>query len=781
MKLETWHQKCQELYDHVYKNGVNFFDYVCADNDVEKLLNQWFNDYVKCLTPPNYSLIARYNAEKHLMFEKSDDRQLVDESEAKDCMLLLSCTNSCLFYLKDSIAITSESIEKEIEYLFSEIAIFRDLHMDTLNSNDIRIKPIILLVDVTKDKLIEMPRLEDKFSFIITKEELRSKDTFERCMRKCQPSNIDKNNNTNDMYSVLLSRILGWLSLTFKDVPHIDDNSYTLMEKIPLTKKQKYIINTDSLRHVILTGSYGTGKTLVMQKRIFRLVEKSNEAISIYILLGDSVSLLYGHMKQLVENYKAKLIERGKSVDIKGCKDILCQANRKSDVEFYLMSFEEIYALNSRSSVAICHVLQWLTKRTNTHIFIDEFDAETLTDTIADELCDFIKKVMKDSTLFIIPQPLHVYRSVDLIAAKIPNGFCFGKTMMEIIELDEAIRNSQCVYELFKEAKDVIQEYSTTYYNHNEINNSPKISVEIGDLTTVNLSLSSSSATIDMPLETRKSAINVKLRNDLPVESLFKKTYSYHSNATTVSNAYRIESKFRCGNAFQGNIPTFYVPFDNGIDSIDESYNKHVAHLRLAFSDAHADKDGCVIVCSSIEESKLCYLALADLSPDIYLPSLICYAPEKYQNLSDSVLITDFKGVRGTELKNVLIILSTDEYFFAPFFLEVMTRAVNQLSFVLFNFNSSKDGSIAIQLMKRWQEKNLIRKVVIACSEINDDKWNGNEIIKRCILNHHDSLTSSTTTEPFLSKLKKLSSREADKSESESEIKKWLSRFVTKG
>lgn len=721
MNLKPWLDKCRNLYNQVYKNGVNFFDYVSPDSVIERRLHKWFDQEVRVTNKVKYALIGSYSAKNHKLFEEGQ-RYLTEKKH----ILIFSFGDDCLYYFRQTNAITNEDIKEEAGHLTREIDSFKELHTDILSSAVMSIYGTLILPHETKEAVKEisgnLSLLDEKI--------LEQPDTFQTWLETFEQDNYEKK-DLDELFADMLSRILGFLSNLFREIPHIYDDLFTMIKKLPLTKQQQSIVDSDELRHVILNGSYGTGKTLVLQKKISRIVANSTEAISIYVILPDSASMLYGHTKKFLNEL---MINSGKNIKMESCREVLYPEQDKDDghydIRLCLMTFKEYFSLkDSDSSNNINEVLEGIVKdKKNVHIFIDEFNAERLTEDSAKKLSSLIKSELKDYTLYIVSQPLQVHRSIDQTSNSQSEGYCFKETNMNVENLEKAMRNPQYIHRLFKVAGEVIQEFKSEYKSKDfetkalkDIEDRPeKIVKKTGDREEEEEKAHEEDRNTKPGLNA--SFNEGDINTDLPLESFFHITSHLVnvSNSKKVINTYHIVSTSNCGHSLIGVKPTCYI-----LSKIDEISNQTACHLELALLDAKAHRNGSVVICSSKLSSHMCVQVLkkkCNGKIKIHLPCLKrdeeSDAVDCYQRLENGVTITDFLGVRGMELKNVIVVLSTDDYFLAPFFLETFTRVTGQLSIVLLNFafkNTTK--SIAIELVDRWYEKGLIKKVVYSCEE----------------------------------------------------------------
>lgn len=751
--LNTWHKKCEENFEMHYKRGVNTLELMKHESKFENTLKSWFQEYVKCRAPLNYGLITRYNVKTHEIFEQN--LKLLDSaiiSKSSKFVLLFYLKESSLFYIKHSTASTIATIKEELLNLTSHVELFSEFYNDMILSTDLKICPLLVLANIKKKDLLKMTDLSKEFERILTADDIQSTEAFDSWLLTiqnniCQHKRIDKS-----LYDTFCSHILGYLSIVHKELPHILDSQFTRITKIPLTDTQEYAINSES-KHVFLCGSYGTGKTLVLQRKLTKIVADTSTPVSLFVLVGDSCTLLINEMLQLLGDYKLKLTKKGKSVRIvrnleaEGgliSSDQFAEEEEEGviDITFFVMSLSEFGQSRHIYSNDLVDILSEISKEeTLPHVLLDEFNAEYLDTDCARRLKQLLTTDMKNSYVYITSQPLQVERSIKRrdSAQTINSCYCFDDTGMETVKFHEIVRNPSEIFELFRESRNIIQNFKT------EFNYLPKSIIGAESSSAMRFDRSHSIRTNSISNGSTSSPPSDVLctsPSDIPVEVVFKKMVDNcqcvwkSPNHETMDNHYYLDGKIRCAHTLQGTTPNLIRPFQNGISPSPTNGGndlKDLFHLKMAFEEIGAHKIGSTIICATVSEYKMCISALSMLkiTPGSYLPTLKTYDDASkqaiYDNLSQQVTVTDFVGVRGMELRNVVIILSLDEYFVAPYLLECLTRSRDMLSFILFNWRKDKKDdlqhdSIVSKLVDAWENKVLVKSKRIICRDNDDDE-----------------------------------------------------------
>ena len=91
--------------------------------------------------------------------------------------------------------------------------------------------------------------------------------------------------------------------------------------------------------------------------------------------------------------------------------------------------------------------------------------------------------------------------------------------------------------------------------------------------------------------------------------------------------------------------------------------NFKIYHLYLAFTEFAKIQNGTVIICGDELEKTVCERALkfTEINVNVYTPTFSSNDEESkkkaYKSLNSGVMITEHTGIRGMELRNVIVIL----------------------------------------------------------------------------------------------------------------------------
>ena len=202
-------------------------------------------------------------------------------------------------------------------------------------------------------------------------------------------------------------------------------------------------------KHLVIQGSYGSGKSLLGLKKL-ELISKTlgrNEKI-IYINF-DRKSDLHFSMEKNVETYTGISLKKIKFIN--DISDILVSPGQL------------VYVCHNRAGENLSEILEETvrlnvstlnTAKINYHLVIEEYDGETLTQDEADKITKLVKKTnFMESNIILLPQPLIKNRSWNTGRKIYERETCMFselKNTFKIMQLEEVLRCTDEICEITK-------------------------------------------------------------------------------------------------------------------------------------------------------------------------------------------------------------------------------------------------------------------------------------------------------------------------------------------
>ena len=348
----------------------------------------------------------------------------------KEIILVYSQAEKLIFLIRKA---SSKNIDLDIELSTIDMKIFLLVFHDVLERSGIKLINL-LATDGEVHVKCESCRYQ-----VIPMTSLISANAFDKWLEKT------KNNfKTSVRYDKIIkefsysfsAKILGFLAsfqyskekLSFKMLPSLSDDPVEQMtETILMTREQLNIVYSPH-KHLIIKGCYGSGKTIVAQKK----------AETISRLLKDDDSLWY-----VICDSRSKLGEEIKlNLDIK----VFCNERQVP------------------GSVIIQEILKTDSKKGKLNLILDEFDSETLDETEVKKLDQEFKtnKRLKNSNIILLPQPLEIERVINS-TKKQRNKFEMLETMNQF-KLTYNMRNTLKINRLVASTVNTLKDHNPVYF-----------------------------------------------------------------------------------------------------------------------------------------------------------------------------------------------------------------------------------------------------------------------------------------------------------------------------
>ncbi|XP_057302365.1 uncharacterized protein LOC130636602 isoform X2 [Hydractinia symbiolongicarpus] len=337
------------------------------------------------------------------------------------------------------------------------------IHKDILFQSDVIF--ISLLVVPKLDQLADGATFNTGSSYdmlLLSYEDLSNLDSFikkwERGihnhlkkMRKDLQLNTKEGNKKQDIFLKMSSTVIGYMataeaflpSLRKMKLPVMCDNVHMQVKTVLLTTKQQEVLCSNE-RKIILTGSFGSGKSILGQLTMKQLYEKAEEDVKIYYVCCESQCLFQSTVQEIAKQ--------------------TCLKIKKANAQIIARNLLQLKQdLGLDESVNLSRVIKLIYERNKNvlvHFVFDEYDAENLDNNEANE----IKNVIKDQTypkidesvMVLITQSMEKHREYVKINQ---NGkerrqahlkYQFDKTGLKRFDLPTTMRTTKRINDLIK-------------------------------------------------------------------------------------------------------------------------------------------------------------------------------------------------------------------------------------------------------------------------------------------------------------------------------------------
>ena len=663
-------------------------------------------------------IIRNYDLQNHLNFCGIADDEikaiLRSKSLEKNCKALRNTQRFLVFNHSEKIIIivrmvrskNHDQLRGEVYQCMDDVTLLSFLLKEELKGSGVIVTGLVVYSGV---KAHCQTGCTDCNNFVVSSKIFDSVPDFDKFWKTFISQNIfqtfasklearEKYDKTN-LFEEVASKLVGFLAhLQFKI---LDKPVLPIIEKNPvgnikqaellLDKYQMEIAYSDEKR-ILLTGNYGTGKTIVALKKLELLYQSLKEAEVIYYVNFAGKSQL--HLDVMEKNKtkeKVKVIKGGTSLSNIIHSKILPEEN-KNNTE-------------------------------NVHLIVDEYNSQDLSEKESENLYDILteEKQFKHSTVLIAVQPLEIDRTDYFITSgkekKYPQArHMFGKLkgIMKVFKLKHVMRTTVEINNLIE----ITQKYLNNKTNQYEVerkNYSKEREKSAAQELSPKLRQESSQANNNTENKPKISDQNLSAKPNNPgnIASGFQSASSNH--ATLVHSKeiidhdelYKLTSKsrkkikinfpkLRKKRNLQKVVTEYRYPYDS---EIGHSINGPLPKL-IKLPKASDPCEQIVLIAFlfleiiNIESKRICIIHFDKTDP-IWFQLLFnnnCFfagvtvtnnVGEFLRNSGNMVLVSNYNCVTGLEFSEVLLILDADEYHLKQFIPEAMARCMNNLTILV--------------------------------------------------------------------------------------------------
>ena len=606
----------------------------------------------------------------------------------------------------------SEEFRKETEFCSHDIKMFLLLFGDEVKRR--RVKVISLLASY--ETANEISNCKDCNTCIVSFEILKSYKLFQTWFHNhAEDFNIINTFNIDEKIIIAASaKLIGCLAAApyLDNLPTFTNNENEQMKHALniLTSEQKEILYSGD-KHLIIQGPYGSGKSVIACKKFELLLNEldgSKKNDLVYFICFDSKS--------------AFLSEIGKGLNRENVRLLSNKAGKK---------FSEILkgVLEETSNESI-------------HIFMDEYDGESLDIEEATILNDIFVEKFRDSIVFLVTQSMEKRRHISVIekSAKDKKNMFELLTTMKNVYLNTSMRNSVEIFNLIRKTENILQEEETRYQHPREVDtskdavsaSSSKSKSAFKIKSTESSEKSTSQVENQKQLNTKEFDVNVVIENmdrnmdhkedqeafgTFGLDEAFDRARMQRASKNDtkiIVNKFTYRVSRDIGHGINSNYPgLFEVDFDK---RKNDSFEKILVlncvfdKLKIWYSNSNNKH---VILHFDTSTNRISNL----LAPAIEYHEKNNIVTNNYEAFKyrdhKSILVCYFRLMRGLEHTNVTIVIDQDFYSMQHYLVEAMARCTSKLNIVVLEKSDAmsriveqwKCGLKEQQLVDHWKVK----------------------------------------------------------------------------
>ena len=737
-KVKQWKNKCKQYFDRHFKTSAIIL--VPSDGDI--VMNT-----LSSVCSANKSrgfVFKNYNIAKHFEF-------LGYDKEALNRKLRASLTNKSISYIafieqKNVIYICEKlpnvsNMDQCLKNIAHMVTYFLILYHKEIQASGVTVIGVLIRGN-EKQEFVEC-----KFCHLFSPsfKDFESKISFENWWIPVE--NYEGwwhlANPGKPLFDDLAAKILCFMAAQEKVLPHLTgDKSQQFKQTYFLYTPQQMNIHFSDAKHVVIQGSYGSGKSLLGLKKLELIWNSLGRNQKIIYVNFDSKSKLYFLMKQNVKEYvkitsrKIKLMDKIRDI-VESPGPLVCVYHNKRG-ENLSSILQETVKLNKNLSEEA---------KTNYHFIIEEYDGETLTQNEAARITKLVKgNDLMESNIVLLAQPLMKNRSWNIGKESYEKETCVFRKLantFRIVKLDEVLRCSNKIFGVTKYTQSFVRNRDSifetemdevTFKQQQQPNDSQKHMVSHSSRSSNQPGVATSrNERSSYPSEdSAKTDKSLDLGMDL--DQAFQRSAP---DKKSIAPKSKIVSKFdflcepREGVDIEGLKPNL-VEFSEDIDLISD-----IAVISLV-----------LVLKRYIGNNKTTFLYMADEQPKIvrhtlqllikldetfsYTEDMERYLQEKEK--SKMIFASNFRSVNGMEFDHVVIFVSQSEYFLQHYLPQAISRCTLDLTLVLLpkengnakegllqklsrlfpSTRSEKNKETVANMIEELKRESLVKQLVVA-------------------------------------------------------------------
>ena len=760
VSIDTYNQRCSSyLTNNQYLVDWKVFPPIYMDfkHDLAKEVAMVFQECLSTFTSSKGVILCSYDSLAHADFLLKS-REVNKDRNYDNRLLLINTTLNAVLNMRVTASKNDDLVREEWKSCSNDIDEFIELHNKYLNKS----KTVLISVVVAPNSEGDSDNskclgdiscfCEHCNKWTLTKRELGGenrqglkfwcKDVLPKRIMQLRSQHSMENppSENAEPCGQLAGQIIGYMASIPSQVPPLSGDIHTQIQNVQLNSHQinAYLCPK---RKKIIKGCYGSGKSIIGKLQFETLIKEADKHTTLYYISFDPYSILDTFHKKCVIPLVRQRGTDGPQVDVLD----LVQLGKQIGISTVPVLSEVLVALSQKH----CHDGELC------HIICDEFDGETLNKEEAREVKVALEK-LDGSFVTILAQSLEKHRSdVKGNSVQHYHGFQYWQTGMEVIDLTKSMRNSVSVYNLISVAQKVVSQ-TPIIFHHPKLNQRNELVLK-SENTSFNPFKQVASTT--EPLSNSKSPPSeekgILIRSPKVDRTAIQPTTKYHTQ-TDSTNLVDFDAVFNqldkdhyqlsrrktiytpsyvsaqgIGHSFHGSMPNLiYLPKVSKLWKRLKKLNinfaeQYISVLALFSGLQNIVMFSSVILCTDLEEVASFSNVLAGLGmsyaeyvPYLRNPLIFPDATEKEKAanalINGEIVLTDRRGFRGMECKNIIMLIDPDEYLNCQNLIENMSRATCELILLVRSKphkHKSRKSGIFNEVIIEWVNNNLVNVI----------------------------------------------------------------------
>ena len=728
LKVAEWKTKCKNYFNRYYKTSNN----IMVPSDGDTIMNSLSS--VCSENKGRGFVIKNYNIAKHLEFLGFNKTRLEENLGAP----LTSKSISYIAYSEQrNVVFICEKITNGFnmgQYLKNIVVMVK--YFITVYDNEIQASGVKIVGILIREKKEQEELTDCSFCHLFSPsyKDFKSPATFKIWLKSIETYegwwDLANSQQQNNLFDDLAAEISCFMAVQEKGFSPLTGNkSKQFKQTYFLYTPQQMDIHFSDVKHVVIQGSYGSGKSLLGLKKLELIWKNLGTHEKIIYINFDHSSNLHFLMKKNLKEYAA--ISRKKIKLTSGIQDI----SKSPSQSVYVCHNNEgrnLSAILDKTRRLNLNVSE--NPKINYHLIVEEYDGETLTHDEVAKITGLIKGGdFLESNIMLLAQPLMKKRSWNIGKQSYETETCIFyelENSFKIVQLEEVLRCSNQICGITKAIQNFVRNKESVFTT--EIDN---ISFEQGQqednekhLDSHRVPDSNYSGVETSRNENFSNQRNAfikadKIRNRrMDLDQAFERSAPLQKSKAARS---KIVSKFgflcepKKGVDIEGLKPNL-VEFS---ENINLSSDIAVISLTLVLRDFIGKNETTTVLYMTDDQPQILKRTFQVLSR---LDKTFSYTQDIEEYLqknkkSKTIFASNFRSVNGMEFDHVVIVVAQSEYYMKYYLPQVISRCMYDLSFVLlpkvnFSFKprAGKTGETVANMIEELKRESLVNQIVLA-------------------------------------------------------------------
>ena len=461
VKVAQWKTKCKSYFNRYYKTS----NIIMVPSDGDTIMNTLSS--LSSDSKGRGFVFKNYDIAKHLEFlgyAKVPLRtNLGVKPTSKNTSYIAYAEQKNAMFICEKVS-KGSNINQCLKNIAAMVKYFLTLYDREIRATGVTIIGLLIRENGKQEELVEC-----SFCHLFSPlyEFFESSGTFKNWLKFIQTYegwwNLTSPKKQNKLFDELVSEMLCFMAVQENGLPTLtDDRRQQLKQTYFLYTPQQMDIHFADAKHIVIQGSYGSGKTLLGLKKLEMIWKglKQNEKI-IYINF-DCKSHLHFLMEKYLKEYVG--ISSRKIMLTTGIQDIVESPGKSIYVyhnsagENFSVILQEIVRLNMSISKTV---------KTNSHLIIEEYDGETLCHDEAAKITKLVERGdLIESNIILLAQPLmknRIWKKGKKSSQRETCMFHELKNTFKIVKLEDVLRCSNNICRITKCTQNLVQNKDSVY------------------------------------------------------------------------------------------------------------------------------------------------------------------------------------------------------------------------------------------------------------------------------------------------------------------------------